>query len=333
MIRTIRPYLIIFITLFLLTSCASISNSTFQKATIKTVEKSTVLVDGRKPKMKDEKDLIIRDTIAKEINKVDKYPIVNQNYVDTLSIVKKSGILYLSKQNLELRATFRGSGAPKVSAFLKAVEDVPKFQKYVKSNINLGRVDFANNIIGAYNHYKLTEGTEELNQDYFNRFGLITKKEYRKGPRQEILKTKQPITGEIKQLIVTTTHYTNSVFTRSTTGENFKFKFKYGNTTYKKGFLLKNLKMAIGDDKEALKHIKKYRANWIARQSLKVFAIAATGFALMVADDQKPFGISSESTALIAIPLTGIFTWAFMPQRYKTKNITNTINTYNQNLK
>lgn len=270
-------------------------------------------------------------------NKIETVTIINQNYIDTITIKNKANILYLSKKNLELRATFRaydGIGAIRKKAFLEMIKDVPELHSYAKSNMRLKRIGFASSLVKVYNDYKLSGESKPLNQDYYNSFGLITKKEYHQGPREELLRTKLPITGRISVLQVTTNHYTNGMKTGSTIGENFKFKFTYGNTEYKKGFLLKNLKMAIGDDKEALKHIQKYRANWIARQSLKVFAVAASGFALMVADNQKPFGISDESTLFVAIPVVGIFSWAFgLPQSYKTKNITNAINTYNQNLK
>lgn len=271
-------------------------------------------------------------------NKIERDTIVSQNYIDTIVIENKDNILYLSKKNLELRATFRDArgimGAVRKKSFLEMVEDVPELHTYAKLNIGLKRNGFALSLVKVYNDYKLSGETKELNQDYYNSFGLITKKEYQQGPREEILKTKLPISGQILHYVVRTDHYSNGMKTGSTTGENFKFKFTYGNTEYKKGILLKNLRMAIGDDKEALKHIRKYRANWASRQLLKVVGVSMLALSLKVADGQNPFGISSEATPFIALPSIGIFSWAFgSPQRYKTKNITNAINTYNKNLK
>ncbi len=270
-------------------------------------------------------------------NKIKTDSIIDQNYIDTIAIENKDNILYLSKKNLELRATFRDArgimGAVRKKSFLEMVEDVPELHTYAKLNIGLKRNGFALSLVKVYNDYKLSGETKELNQDYYNSFGLITKKEYQQGPREEILKTKLPISGQILHYVVRTDHYSNGMNTGSTTAEHFKFKFTYGNTEYKKGILLKNLRMAIGDDKEALKHIRKYRANWASRQLLKVVGVSMLALSLKVADGQNPFGISSDATPFIAIPSIGIFSWAFSPQKYKTKNITNAIATYNQNLK
>lgn len=281
----------------------------------------------------EKKNVDLKINLSDSTKKTDT--INEQNYIDIISVENKDGILYLSKKNMYERASFRGDGTIGVinkSVVVKMVEDVPELHKFANKNINSGK-GFTSALISCYNDYKLTGKTKTLNQSYFYQFGLITKKEYRNGPSEEILKVKQPIYGEIKERIVTTTHYSNSIPSSTTVGSNFRFKFSYGNAEYKKGFLLNNLKIAIGDDKEALKHIRKYRANWAARLGLKVAGVAMLVFTLKVADDQNPLGISSDATPFLAIPTIGLFTWAFMPQKYKSKNISNAINTYNGNLK
>jgi hypothetical protein len=68
MTRKLKTYLVLLIIPFLLSSCASILNSKFQKVTIKTDEKSSVLVDGRVPeRTKDGRYLIRRDAESKQI--------------------------------------------------------------------------------------------------------------------------------------------------------------------------------------------------------------------------------------------------------------------------
>ncbi len=280
----------------------------------------------------DKREADLTSHLAK--NTAPKVDLDTASSVDIILAENKDGILYLSKKNIQERASFRGDGTIGIinkSAVIKMVEDIPLLHKYASENINSGK-GFTASLIACYNDYKLTGKTKTLNQSYFNGFGLITKKEYKSGPSAEMLKIKKPISGEIKHVRTTTTHYSNAGATSSTTGDNFKFKFSYGNAEYKKGFLLKNLKLAIGDDEEAQKHIGKYRRNYIARIGLKVLAVSALTFTLMVADDKEPMGISSDATIFLAIPTLGIFSWGFKPQNYKAKNITNAINTYNSHL-
>jgi hypothetical protein len=254
---------------------------------------------------------------------------------DVISLVNKAGILYLARKNLELRATYRGSGAVKKQAFLQMVEDVPELHSYAEKNINLGRTAFATSLIECYNDYVLSGKKNELNQSYYYKFGLISKKEYHKGPSEEMLRVKKPITGRITKITTTTNHYTNSGLTSSTTGENFRLKFMYGNAQYKSGFLLKNLKKAMGQDKEAIKHIGKYRANWAARTGIFFVGVLQAGLAInWAASEKSPFGLSTVGGIIAVAPGIIFINWFnLFPQKYKSKNITNAINTYNGNLK
>lgn len=272
----------------------------------------------------------------KNITKTDI--LEEQNFIDIITAENKDGILYLSKKNIKERASFRGDGTIGIinkSAVVTMVEDIPEFHSFAKKNINSGK-GFTSSLISCYNDYKLTGKTKTLNQEYFFKFGLMTKKEYRNGPSDERLKTKQPIGSEIKHVRVTTTHYDlQSMETSSTVGENFRFKFTYGNAEYKKGFLLKNLSKAMGQDLEARKHIRKYRGNFAARTSLFLLGIAQAGLAINWASTgNTPFGLSTTGGIIALSPGIIFANWFnLFPQKYKTKNISNAINTYNQNLK
>jgi len=252
-------------------------------------------------------------------------PYIGKNNTDTILAEYRTKYTYLIKNNQEFQVTWPRSRAIKKKAFIEPFDDVPELHKYAQINLSHYRYGFAKSLISCYNDYIKTGKTKKLNQKYYNTFGMISKKEFRRGPSEEMLKIKKPIKGEIRSFSVTTNHYTNSNLTSSTTGENYRLKFTYGNAEYKSGFLLSNLKKSMVGDKEALKHIKKYRRNWAARTFGPV--IAATAIVVV--------GLKlTEPSPLVFIPAVLVINWMFIfPQKYKTKNITNAINTYNQNLK
>ncbi|MDB4534430.1 hypothetical protein N9242_06105 [Vicingaceae bacterium] len=237
--------------------------------------------------------------------------------IDTILIETKPNYKILIKNNREFQATFYESENIRIQGFLDAVDDVPEIRNYAELNLTYRRSGFANSLIACYNDYIKTGKTKELNRTYYNSFGMISNKEFRKGPNEEMLKIKKPIQGNIRSITVSKTG--------SSDAENYRMKFTYGNTEYKSGFLLSNLKKSMGGDEEALKHIKKYRHNWTARTFGPV--IGATAIVLV--------GLSlTESSPLVFIPAVLVINWMnIFPQKYKTKNITNAINTYNQNLK
>lgn len=262
--------------------------------------------------------------------------LVEKESIDIISLESVGHDLFLSKRDVEAKVTnsFRGINKNEV---LRLIEDVPTLYSFVEENAHSG-YGFISSLVSCYNDYKLTGKTEELNQSYFYKFGLITKKEFKNGPSEELLKERRPISGEYEQFrtVTTTTHYVNSMptYTTQTVGESFRFKFSYGNAEFKKGFLLSNLNKAMGKDEEAKKHIRKYRANFAARTSIFFLGVTQLGLAMnWAASDSPPLGLSTVGGIIALAPGLVFINWFnFFPQKYKAKNIKDAINTYNRNL-
>ena len=123
-------------------------------------------------------------------------------------------------------------------------------------------------------------------------------------------------------------NYSNGNVTTSH-GESFKAYFAYGNSGYyKPGFMWKNLKRSVGNDKEALKYVRKYRTVTICRKSAIVISAG-----LCVASIPLLLG---ERTGLgLLCAATGVCGINFLPygkNKYKRKNMVKAIETYNENL-
>jgi hypothetical protein len=219
------------------------------------------------------------------------------------------------------------------------IEDFPKLHSIVSKHykgVGVSRdLTYVKNILNCYNNYMFSENKPTLDFTYFSEFGLaseIKSLSDESGSSQssldELLKTKQPIHFEVQKISVTTTTTYSDLSTSSTYGETYRSRFTYGySPLYKSGFLLKNLKKAIGDDKKAQKHIRKYRANWAARTFLP-FALA--GGMYLVGSST---GLVESAPPVVFIPMVFVLNWwMIFPQKYKTKNIRNAVDTYNKNL-
>jgi hypothetical protein len=151
-----------------------------------------------------------------------------------------------------------------------------------------------------------------------------------------MLKIKQPINFSIVQRSTTVTTINNDLSSRSTYAENFRSKFTYGNSPiYRTGFMLKNLKRAIGNDQEALKHIKKYRTNLLCRTAIFCLGLFQTYSAIKYASTgNPPFGLSKTGGIIAVAPGLIFSNWFnLFPQKYKAKNLRNAVDAYNRNLK
>ena len=257
---------------------------------------------------------------------------LSKNDLNIIKLEKIGYDVFLVKNDKRVKISRElGIGRVNSNLVLDFVKDQPEIYAYSQYNIHKG-FGFISSLVNCYNDFQ-RNSNQEINQDYFNKFGLITKKEWRNGPREEILKEKKYISGEIRQIIVTTQNYENHMATTSTTSDNFKVNFSYGNTEYKSGFLMKNLKSALGDDEEALAYIKKYRSKYIKRGILSGLGLSFFVTAGLAANDNKPFGLSDDATPFVAIP--GVLLYAIvasLDRTYKTTYIKNAMSIYNKNL-
>lgn len=263
-----------------------------------------------------------------------KDTLIENNYSE-ISISKKYNSYYLQKSDgYAIQATHKGSYGPKKDVFLRFLKDVPEIYSLALNNLSVYRTDYGLGLIHCYNDYQRSGRTKELNQEYFEQFGLISMKEYRHGPTKEKLKNPKRITGVVKHVVVLTDHYTNHMLTSSTHGEYHKFKFYYGNHFYKGGFAIKNLKRVVGQDNEAMQYVKQYRRRFFTRASIISVGFVQAGLAIAWGvTGEAPFGMSNAvgiavlSPGVIFLNVNNIF-----PQRYKTRLINKTIDTYNRNL-
>ena len=245
-----------------------------------------------------------------------------------ISIEKNGGSIYLAKNDKKIRIDREwGIGNFQKEKVLEFIKDQPELYAFAEKNFHKGH-GFISSLISCYNSFALNP-PKTVDQSYYYQFGLITKKEWKRGPSAEMLREKKYITGDMFHIITITQNYVNGMPTTSTTGDNFKFTFFYGNAEYKSGFMMKNLKTAFQDDKEAVKYIRKYRGKKIRRYVFGTGGVAIIGAALYLAASGK----HEEAIPFVAIPGVVIAGGVLSLDRtYKTVLISSGINTYNQNL-
>ena len=260
---------------------------------------------------------------------------ITESNFDEISIIDKYGAYYLKKgDGYALQATFKGSYGPKKDIFMRFIKDFPELYSLALNNLNVYRDAYGIGLIHCYNDYQRSGRTKELNQSYFEQFGLISLKEYRNGPSKEKLKNPEQIKGIVNHIVVVTDNYTNHMKTSSTRGEYHRLKFYYGEHYYKGGFALKNLKKAIGQDEEANKYIKQYKRRYFARATIIGIGLIQAGLAVTWwVNEKAPFGMSTPVGIAVLAPGAIFLNWNnLFPQKYKTRLINKTIDTYNGNL-
>lgn len=214
---------------------------------------------------------------------------------------------------------------------LNCIVDFPELREFAENNF-WKDIYYAMQVVECYNDYKTAIDKPKADEAFFNTFGLYLRK---KKPSDEELKTKQPI--GIQGRVVIREEYlkmgqTWPVFYFDVSHpERYRGYFSYGSLCfYKAGFLCNNLKRALGDDKEAVRHIKKYRRIWFARTAISITGIGLFTASMILLDRGETerqfnqavvFGISG--IALSYVMKFGV--------GYKPKHIQNAVNAYNYN--
>lgn len=259
----------------------------------------------------------------------------NQGEFEEIAVIEKYDSYYLKKGNgYEIQGTFRYSYGPKKRIFKRYLKDVPELCSLASDNLNAYRTMYGLGLIHCYNDYVSTGRVKELNQDYYDQFGLIPIREYRNGPTEARLAEPKKIVGVVNHVTTVTENYTNHMKTSSTVGDYHRLQFYYGDFFYKGGFALKNLKRAIGQDEEANEYIKQYRRKYFGRATILSVGIAQAGLALAWGfTGNAPFGLSTPVGIAVLAPGVIFLNWMnLFPQNYKTRLINQTIDTYNRNL-
>jgi hypothetical protein len=243
---------------------------------------------------------------------------------DAITYGKRSNGWYyvnLGKHKVDF-ATDLGVFKKKVLYF---VRDFPEL--HLHANYHMHRdMAYVSSIFSCYNSYKAAVEKPTIDANYFREFGLFTKKESRKGPTDELLSVKQPISFTIRSLTVTTIYDDG----REIRSQKFRSRFTYGMNPgyYKTGFLLRNMKKVMRDDEEAMRHIRSYRASNIARTTLVLSGWTAFfygGYQIDQGTGRFPVVMAILGCVVANIPLA-------VPAQSKAKNIIDATEAYNSNL-
>lgn len=217
----------------------------------------------------------------------------------------------------------------------KKIKDFPELRKIVQFNF-YEDVEFMYVVINCYNDYMKANPKPVPDTDYFRKHQIISGKESKKGPTEEMLKVKQPIYGSLRMTSTTTTHTDamNPQNNRSTYGEKVRAHFTYGNSGfYNSGFMMKNLRRVMQDDPEAIKHLNKYRNNLITKRVVTVISLGLVGLGAACAfADKPPFGLTDGATPFLAGPGVLLFFGKNFVGSDRLEHVENAINTYNANL-
>lgn len=222
---------------------------------------------------------------------------------------------------------------------IKNLSSFPELRHYVKKNLKLvnNYEDFSylKNIVRCYNDASASSFKIENISNYLHKYNLYSKKEIKKGPTKEMLKTKQFINSKTLFIENTTTHTNNeTLISTSTYGSQFKSHFTYGNSPfYSTGFMLRNLKRALNNDKEAVKYIKRYRFKYVSRTALNLVGIALASIVVVSIADNPPFGLTDKSTPFFGAASVFIIGSRYLrPAEYKEKCIKKAVEIYNLHL-
>jgi len=222
---------------------------------------------------------------------------------------------------------------------LTLIEDFPELKKHVEKNY-LNTLGFAYQLTNCYNDYLLSNDKAIPNYVYFKKFGLITNRDRRVGPKSEDIHNKEKITTSSSVI-----GNPNSMYI-----ENFRAYFRHGNSGYYKlGFLLKNLNKIIKHDPKASKYIIRYKRIVALKLGLLYTGLGTFGAGLMMHELNKKnaqemsLTMDKKKEALYqknfnrANTLLGIGGWVTIGGLYplkgmKFKNINRAIEIYNSNL-
>jgi hypothetical protein len=259
---------------------------------------------------------------------------------DTLTILTEDLPYEGNYLILRNQKTYVGNSAGIIKGrLMKNLTDFPELRSFVKKNLKLVNnyedVNYLKNIIRCYNDASVFSFKIENASNFFHKYNLYTRKEIRNGPTTEMLKIKQFINSKTLFIENSTTHTDNKTLqSTSTYGSQFKSHFTYGNSPfYSSGFLLKNLKKAIKDDKEAVKYINKYRFKYISRTAFNMVGLALASFVIVSIADKEPFGLSDKFTPYIgATSVIIIGTRVLRPAKYKDECIQKAVEIYNMHL-
>jgi hypothetical protein len=255
-----------------------------------------------------------------------------QNKLDTLRIFLQKGPLPYGITNGTLTEDLGHDYSIYRQKFLKYLNGFPELKQFARKNF-WRDIEFARKVVKCYNSYAKAPVKPKADEAYFASFGLYSKKAMRKGPTKEMLAQKKPMGFMIKTTATSTT-YTYSTTKTGTYGEKFQGYFTYGNSGfYNKGFLCKNIKRSLGDDKQALKYIRKYRAKWIGRTILVATGVGLSVGVIRLMDSKPFFNLTDDEIPFVAVPAVLILTAMTRGgNAYKTNCIEGAIITYNMNL-
>jgi len=258
-------------------------------------------------------------------------PTLIEDSIDKSRFITKEGDNILIKDNYRINISNGIFQTLNKKEILDFVSDVPKLYSYAKKNLHKG-ANHTSNLINCYNSL-LIDSNQVINRSFYVKYGLITKKEWRSGPTEDVLKVKQPISGEIRQVIVNTytDHYTNNSYnsTTATYSDDFSLKFQYGNAEYKKGYMLKNLRKAVRDVPEAIKYLDMYKRKHRNRTILSGVGISLFSLGILAAAEQ--FGLSDGIAPFPAVAGVLIFSITQgLDRSYKTEYTSNAIFEYNK---
>jgi hypothetical protein len=222
---------------------------------------------------------------------------------------------------------------------IKNLNSFPALRQYVKNNLKLvnNYEDFSylKNIVRCYNDASASSFKIDNISNYLHKYNLYSKKEIKKGPTKEMLKTKQFINSKTLFIENSTTHTNNeTLISTSTYGSQFKSHFTYGNSPfYSTGFMLRNLKKVLNKDKEAVKYIKRYRFKYVSRTALNLVGIALASIVVVSIADDPPFGLSDKTTPFFGATSVLIIGSRYLrPAEYKEKCIKKAVEIYNMHL-
>ena len=255
-----------------------------------------------------------------------------QNKSDTLRIIIQKGAMPYGISNGTLTEDLGHDYSIYRQKFLKYLNGFPELKQFARKNF-WRDIEFARKVVKCYNSYANAAVKPKVDEAYFASFGLYSKKAMRKGPTREMLAQKKPMGFMIKTMATSTT-YAYSTTKTGTYGEKFQGYFTYGNSGYyNKGFLCKNIKRSLGDDKQALKYIRKYRAKWIGRTILVATGIGLSVGVIRLIDSKPFFDLTDDQIPFVAVPAVLILTAMTRGgNAYKTNCIEGAIITYNMNL-
>lgn len=213
----------------------------------------------------------------------------------------------------------------------RAVKDFPELKKIIQFNF-YNDMDFVKAVVNCYNDYQKSNPKPIADAAYFRKFQIISRKESKAGPTEEMLKVKQPIKGSLT--MITTTSKPTDILNNSTYGEQVRVHFTYGNSGfYNSGFMMKNLRKVMKDDPEAIAHLNKYRTNFITKRVVTFVSIGLFGLgAATVFAEKPPFGLTDNAAPFLA----GSGVILFFSRRFigpdRLNHLDNAIKTYNTNI-